>query len=125
VTGRLDRDDYLPVRDSLIEIGFSNAASLFKTYTGRQRDLGRWFADAEVTTDRNLRLMYQAGWSINSYMADAIYRQMLRYRQVPRDMFAGDQGTIEDILSVSSGVPKAPGTTLLPAPTSNEAQPPR
>lgn len=128
VQARLNRDDYGPVRESLMEIGISNPAALFKKYTGRQRDLGRWFADTEITTDGNLRLMYTAGWAINSYMADSIYRQMLRYRQVPRDMFAGDPDTIEDILAVSSGVartPATPGTTLLPAPTSSAGQPPR
>lgn len=105
VQARLDRPDYGFVRDSLTEIGFSNAASLFKTYAGRQKDLGRWFADSEIATDGNLRLLFFAGWSINSYMADAIYREMLQFRQVPRDMFAGsNQQAIEDILSEFSGV---------------------
>ncbi len=108
VQTRLDRDDYGLVRESLLDIGFSNAAALFKTYTGRKQDLGRWFADADVTTDRDLRLMYQAGWGINSALADPIYREMLRYRQVPRDMFAGSPQVVEDILSVSSGVPTTP-----------------
>jgi hypothetical protein len=71
---------------------------LFATYTGRQSDLGRWFGAAEVTTDRDLRLMYQAGWGINSFMADPIYRQMLQYREVPRDIFEGNPDTVASLL---------------------------
>jgi spermidine synthase len=98
VQARLDRPDYAPVVESLREIGFSNAMSLFATYTGRQSDLGRWFGKADVTTDRDLRLMYQAGWGINSYLADPIYREMLRFRQPPQDIFSGNPAAIAQLL---------------------------
>ncbi|MEI9812967.1 MAG: fused MFS/spermidine synthase [Acidobacteriota bacterium] len=104
VQARLDRPDYTPVRESLLEIGFPNAEKLFSTYTGRKQDLGRWFENAEVTTDHDLRLMYQAGWGINSYMADPIYRDMLRYRQVPRDMFVGNPETTQRVIDAILGI---------------------
>lgn len=98
VQARLDRADYAPVVDSLREVGFPDAYNLFKTYTGRQSDLGRWFGKADVTTDRDLRLMYQAGWGINSYQADPIYRAMLRFRETPRDIFTGSADSVEKLL---------------------------
>jgi spermidine synthase len=98
VQARLERPDYAPVAESLREIGFNNAAALFATYTGRKQDLGRWFEAAEVTTDHDLRLMYQAGWGINSYQADPIYREMLRYREVPQDLFTGRPESIASVL---------------------------
>lgn len=96
---RLAQPDYSLVADSLRDVGFSSAFSLLATYTGRNADLGRWTAGAEITTDRNLRLMYQAGWGINSYMADPIYREMVRYREIPRDLFTGSPETVERLLS--------------------------
>jgi spermidine synthase len=99
VQARLDRTDYLPVVESLQEIGMPNAMSLFATYTGRKADLGRWFGSADVTTDRDLRLMYQAGWGINSYMADPIYREMLRFSEIPPDVFEGKPETVASLLT--------------------------
>jgi spermidine synthase len=99
VEARLARPKYQLVAESLREVGFPNAFSLFATYTGRNADLGRWTAGAEITTDRNLRLMYQAGWGINSALADPIYREMLRYREVPRELFTGSPENLARLLS--------------------------
>jgi len=99
VQARLDRPDYAPVVQSLREIGFNSALDLFSTYTGRQADLGRWFGKAEITHDSNLRLMYTAGWGINSMLADPIYRAMLRNREVPQDLFTGSPLTVQQLLT--------------------------
>ncbi len=98
VLARYNRDDYAPVRESLAEVGFPSLQSLFRTYTGRLQDLGRWFGKAEVTHDRDLRLMYLAGWGINSYQADPIYRKMLSFREVPTDLFEGSPENVQPIL---------------------------
>lgn len=99
VQARLYRPDYGLVTESLREVGFPDAESLFATYTGRKSDLGRWFANAEITTDRDLRLMYHAGWGINSYQADPIYREMLRYRLPPQGLFTGSPATVNRLLN--------------------------
>jgi spermidine synthase len=99
VQARLDRPDYLPVTESLVEIGFPNALALFSTYTGRKADLGRWLSGAEVTTDRDLRLMYQAGWGINSFLADPIYREMLQFSVIPPDLFDGNPTTVATLMT--------------------------
>ena len=97
VQARLDRPDYAPVAESLREIGFESAAGLFRTFAG-QSDLNRWFGKAEITRDGNLRLMYTAGWGINSVRADSIYRDMLRYRVVPDDLFQGSPEAVQQLL---------------------------
>ena len=39
--------------------------------------------------DRNLRLQYLAGSSVNLHIGDRIYRDILRYRVFPEDLFVG------------------------------------
>ena len=104
VQARLDRPDYAPVAESLREVGFESAAGIFRTYAGRQSDLGRWFGNGEITHDSNLRLMYTAGWGINSVRADSIYSEMLRYRVVPDDLFQGSPEAVQQLLArIASG----------------------
>jgi spermidine synthase len=58
-------------------------------YAGRGQDLSPWMADAEINTDRNLKLQFIAGLALNLYDQDAIYRAMLAYRKFPEDFFTG------------------------------------
>jgi spermidine synthase len=83
-----------PVVRSLGEIGFHGATDLFGNYAGRARDLKPWTAGAQINRDRNLRLQYLAGLSINLHEGDAIYRDILRYRTFPDDLFAGSATTL-------------------------------
>jgi spermidine synthase len=89
VQERLDRPDYSPVAQSLREIGVNSVVDLLATYSGRKSDLGPWLRGAPINHDRDLRLQYLAGWGINSAMADSLYREILRYRRPPSDIFAG------------------------------------
>ena len=86
---RLDRTDYLPVAQSLSEIGVNSALDLFSGYSGRKSDLGPWLQGAQINTDGDLRLQYLAGWGINSSQEDAIYRVMQSYKRSPADLFTG------------------------------------
>ncbi|MCU1335835.1 MAG: Spermine synthase [Bryobacterales bacterium] len=110
VQQRLDRPDYAPVAESLREVGVPSTTALFATYTGRKADLGQWSAGADINRDSNLRLSYLAGWGINSQLADVIYRDMLRFRQPPADVFTGSPQLVEAIL----GALEAPGTGRQP-----------
>ncbi len=94
---RLHRPDYWPVLQSLHGIGIGSPLDLFATYAGQKADLGRWFQGAEINHDNDLRLQYLAGWGINSNLADAIYREMLRYRQVPENLFAGSPERVQTL----------------------------
>jgi spermidine synthase len=86
---RLDRPDYAPVAQSLRDIGVNSVVDLLATYSGRKTDLAKWLRGAPLNHDRDLRLQYLAGWGINSAMADSLYREILRYRRPPADIFTG------------------------------------
>ena len=98
VQQRFNRPDYAPVVESLREVGIPSVVALFSTYTGRKADLGQWSAGADINRDSNLRLSYLAGWGINSQLADVIYRDMLRFRQPPTDLFTGSPQLVDAIL---------------------------
>jgi spermidine synthase len=89
IAQRLARPDYAPVAESLRGIGISSSLDLFATYAGQKSDLGLWTKGAQINRDSNLRLSYLAGWGINSVLEDVLYRQMLRYRQRPDNIFTG------------------------------------
>ena len=107
VQQRFDRPDYAPVVESLREVGVPSIVALFSTYTGRKADLGQWSAGSDINRDSNLRLSYLAGWGINSQLADAIYRDMLRFRQVPTDLFTGSPQLVDAILGALEAPPGA------------------
>ncbi len=96
---RLRRPDYARVAESLRDISVSTAASFFATYTGQNSDLGAWTKGAPINRDRDLKLMYLAGWGINSSMADRIYRQMLSFRRMDQHPFTGSKATIDSLMS--------------------------
>jgi spermidine synthase len=84
---------FATVARSLGEIGFHSAADLFGNYAGRARDLKPWMAGAQINRDRNLRLQYLAGSSVNLHEGDVIYHDILQYRVFPDDLFAGAAST--------------------------------
>ena len=59
--------------------------------------------EPDINHDRDLRLQYIAGWGINSDLEDSLYREMLRYRQSPTNIFAGSPGQMTALLSAMSG----------------------
>ncbi len=95
---RLSRPDYAPVAQSLYEIGVTSIVDLLSNYAGQNADLSGWSAGAAINRDIDLRLQYLGGWGINSTMEDAIYRQILKYRQVPHGLFRGSPERVEALL---------------------------
>jgi spermidine synthase len=106
---KLDSPEYARVRDSLTEVGFGMAGSspggtpdgrgvavgLLSTYAGRAADLKEWMKDAQINTDRNLRLQYLAGMWLNTYMNTEILNGILRSYQFPDQMFIGSEERIQ------------------------------
>jgi spermidine synthase len=86
---RLSRPEMFEVAQSLREIGFNSATDLLSTFAGVGPHLRPWLVDAEVNTDRNLRLQYLAGLGVNRYEQEAIYREILSYRRPPDGIFTG------------------------------------
>ena len=98
VQARLERPDYAPVLQSLRDIGVNSVSDLMSNYAGKKSDLGRWSAGAELNTDADLRLQYWGGWGINSQLEDTIYRDMIRYREPPTDVFTGSPQLLEQLM---------------------------
>jgi hypothetical protein len=48
-------------------------------------------ADAVINRDISLRLQYLAGLGVNMRVGDMIYRNILAYRRVPAEVFAGSE----------------------------------
>lgn len=94
---RLARPEYAQVVQSLANVGFPSANDLLATYAGHGRRLQEWMRDAQINTDRNLRLQYLAGMSFNSNLSQAIFDQILRYYEFPEGLFAGSADRIAAI----------------------------
>jgi spermidine synthase len=84
---RFDRKDYWPIGSALSPLGFGTAVSLLGTYAGRASDLTAWTKDAAINRDRNLRLQYLAGLGLNEFESGEIYRDLLKHRRYPSDIF--------------------------------------
>ncbi len=87
---RLQRPEYKPVVDSLANVGFDFGPDLFSTYAGYGPDMQPLLADAEINSDRNLRLQYVAGFGLNDNAGAKIYEEILNYRTAPTRVMTGD-----------------------------------
>jgi spermidine synthase len=94
VEAKIHRPEYATMLKSLHDIGMNSAIDLFSTYAGRKPDLEPWLRNAQINRDRNLRLQYLAGMSLDLYQADVIYADMLRsVSRLPEDLFTGSEAT--------------------------------
>jgi spermidine synthase len=106
---RLDQPDHQRVKESLREAGFGAIKSgpdgvdvvpdegidLLATYSGQGFSLQEWTRDAQINTDRNLRLQYLAGMSLNSYMGGRILSSILEHYQFPDQVFVGSKESLQ------------------------------
>jgi len=95
IQARLDSPEFARMAQSLREIGIYSARDLMATYAGSAKDLQPWTRDALINRDRNLRLQYLAGMSLNTYKADPIYISMSSHAKFPESLFQGSPETIE------------------------------
>jgi spermidine synthase len=101
---RLKTPQYAEVSQSLREIGFNSATELFGTFAGNEPMLRPWLADAQINRDRNLRLQFLAGASLNTYDQAGIYSQMLQYRRFPEGLFVGTPEQLMQIRTATGGL---------------------
>src|SRR5688572_2882686 len=94
VQARLSDPANAAIAKSLSEVGINSAVDLFGTYAGRRTDMKTWLSDAQINTDRNLKLQYLAGLGLNLYQSDAIYKAMIREAKYPNDLFEGSPETL-------------------------------
>lgn len=105
----LDRPEYARVKESLADVGFgADTASLrletniwgdptialLASYAGRAADMGEWMKGAQINTDRNLRLQYLAGMSVNLSLRKQILDSILTYYRFPGDLITGSPENI-------------------------------
>jgi spermidine synthase len=102
VQRRYDLPEHEGVRQSLRDIDVGNLFDLFSAYTGRAKELEPYVRGAAVNTDGDLKLSYLAGWGINSNLEDYLYRQMLKYRSLPLDVFTGSPTMMAPLMSALS-----------------------
>jgi spermidine synthase len=96
---RLDRPDYARVAESLGVVGLRSAGDLLSIYAAQATDLVPWLQGAAINRDRNLRLQYLAGWSVNNYLQQMIYDQMLVYRKFPANLMVGSEQALQTLRS--------------------------
>jgi len=93
---RMETPEYAAITKSLREIGFNSTTELLATFAGQAADFKPWLAGAAINTDRNLRLQYVAGFGLNLYRANEIYRSMVAYGpRMPKDMFLGSPASLD------------------------------
>jgi len=97
VQKRLDDPANSAVTESLRQVGINSAIELFATYGGSRRDMANWLRDAQINTDRNLKLQFLAGLGLNMYNADAIYQAMKRDAKYPEGLFDGSPETLQQL----------------------------
>ncbi len=68
---------------------------LLGTYAAQARDMGEWVRDAEINTDRNLRLQYLAGLALDRALSDELFDDILTCYKFPDNLFEGTPLTME------------------------------
>jgi spermidine synthase len=128
---RLDRPDHQPVKESLHEVGFGEfdmqtdtvveqreVIDLLTTYAGQASMLTEWSRDAQINTDRNLRLQYLAGMWFNSNMGQQILSGILAHYRFPDQTFVGSADSVATLKQALSRVGRK---TASPAPARADA----
>jgi spermidine synthase len=103
IQAKLDRPEYAQMRQSLAEVGFPDAASLFGTFAGQKQHLDPWMADAQINHDNDMRLQYLAGLGLNHYDQALIYSEMIAGRRYPEGLFVGSPERINAIRTMIGG----------------------
>jgi spermidine synthase len=95
---------YEKVAQSLMESNFNSTLDLFATYAGSAKDLAPYLKDAELNTDRTLRLQYLAALGLNQYTNASIAEEIFRFKRFPDGLFvAGPEwlARLADAMGVS------------------------
>ena len=100
---RLDRPDHALVKESLRDVGFGEfkeaktgdvvvleeAIDLLSTYIGQAPLLTEWSRGAQINTDRNLRVQYLAGLSLNTDLGAHVLSSIVAHYRFPDQTFVG------------------------------------
>jgi spermidine synthase len=76
---------------SLAEVKIEGVLRLLAAYVGEKRNLAQWLEDAQINRERNLRLQYLAGLSLDLRKHQEIYRTIVQYRGYPDHIFTAPE----------------------------------
>ncbi len=99
VQKRLNNPEFIHVAQSLREVGFKSAINLFSTFAGYAPQLEEWLQDVQINSDRNLRLQYLSGMSVNYFMNAEILDEILQYYSFPDNIFRGSDQSILELMN--------------------------
>jgi spermidine synthase len=94
---RMDSPEYARVLQSLSDVTIHTAADFLSIYTTQASDLKPWLNGAFINLDRNLRLQFLAGMSVNNYTEGMIYNEMLAYRRFPDNLIVGSDAALQPL----------------------------
>jgi spermidine synthase len=86
---QLELPNHKAVAQSMSEVGLPTTLAMCGRYAGRADALEEWLKGAEINHDRNLRLQYLAGLSLNADEGRSIYNEILMYRTFPEGLLVG------------------------------------
>jgi len=89
LTARIQENPALET--SLAEVKIEGVLRLLAAYVGEKRNLAQWLEDAHINRDRNLRLQYLAGLSLDLRNHQEIYRTIVQYRDYPDHIFTAPE----------------------------------
>ncbi len=95
---RLNLPDHAAVKQSLADVGFYSVADLLATYAGQASEMKGWSEGAEINTDRNLRLQYLAGLSLNKYISEELLEGVLDYYKFPDNIIVGTESSLPPVV---------------------------
>jgi spermidine synthase len=81
------------ILQSLARAGFASRFDILRTYAGNAGTLAPWLRDAQINRDRNLRLQYLAGASLNADRPLEIRESIAAHFHFPEDLFVVSDAT--------------------------------
>jgi spermidine synthase len=103
IQAKLNRPEFAEVRQSLADVNYPDAISLFGTFAADASQLSGYLQDAQINRDRNLRLQYLAGMSVNKYEQADLYAKLKAAGGWKEGLFKGDETTLAQLRATISG----------------------
>ncbi len=97
IEARLHEPRYAPLLQSLQDVNYGTAVSLFGTVAAHGSQLANYLADAQINRDRNLRLQYLAGMAVNHYGQSQLYSDLKSNGGWKDGLFSGDPDTLAQL----------------------------
>lgn len=102
IEAKLQKPEFAEVRQSLVDVNYPDAISLFGTFAADASQLSEYLSDAQINRDRNLRLQYLAGMAVNRYEQADLYAKLKGAGGWKEGLFKGDEATLTQMRNLIS-----------------------